>query len=172
MSTPPSPTPPSPSALSSTSQVFLEGVQKRVDAAGVFGPTELRAGLLVCNAKGCAEPAQYRLVVDQGGLWVALTTPDRWLSESIEADLMHTGDKIEELIEEELVDQDYERGSLTCQHFRSDDLLFTFRSPLPIAVSAAGDIIASPEDILDAARCLLAYEACFRRLGDMEETKE
>ena len=45
---------------------------------------------------------------------------------------------------------------LKIEHFRSDDMLFTFRSPLPAGIQAA-----------DAAKVLLAYEACFRNLGDM-----
>ena len=35
-------------------------------------------------------------------------TKDRWLSESIEGDLEHTGDELEELLEEELVELDWE----------------------------------------------------------------
>ena len=33
-----------------------------------------------------------------------MLTKDRWLSESIEAEVMHHGDSLEELIEEELID--------------------------------------------------------------------
>ena len=51
-----------------------------------------------------------------------------WLSESIESDLMHSGDKLDELIEEELVDQGEEPGHISFEHFRSDDMLFTFRT--------------------------------------------
>ena len=69
---------------------------------------------------------------------------------------MHTGDTMEDLLEEELVEMGQPAGSpVVIEHFRSDDLLFTFRTPVP------GDV-----DV--AAAWLLAYEACFRRLGDME----
>jgi hypothetical protein len=98
-----------------------------------------------------------------GRVAVSLVTSNRWLSESIEAELMHTGDKIEELLEEELIDQGYE-GKLTCQHYRSDDMLFTFRSEVPVKPDSNG--------AAGAASCLLAYEACFRELGDMETDGE
>lgn len=89
---------------------------------------------------------------------------DRWLSHSIEADLLNTGDKMEDLLEEELVElrvrhAGRELGGLSVEHFRSEDKLFTFRSRLP---GAASDL--APETI---SGCLLAYEACFRNLGDM-----
>lgn len=81
---------------------------------------------------------------------------------------MHHGDPIEELVEEELVELSSEpRGTRrdraaierpTVQHFRSDDLLYTFRTPL------AGD----PPSADEATRYLLAYEAAFRELGDVE----
>jgi hypothetical protein len=90
---------------------------------------------------------------------VCLQTADRWLSQSIEQDLVHTGDKMDELVEEEMVDLGYSGPRLRVEHFRSEDKLFTFRSPLPAELSASADA---------AALALLGYEACFRRLGDME----
>src|SRR5688500_979912 len=93
------------------------------------------------------EPAKYR-EEQRGGRWqVALVTKDRWLSESIEADFMHHGDPIEELLEEELVDQGYTVAgdgmpggprraasgrSIEVKHFRSEDMMYTFQSVLPV----------------------------------------
>ena len=74
---------------------------------------------------------------------------------------MHHGDPIEELIEEELAEQGYEGEPLQVKHYRSDDMLYTFRSPIPIA---GGD---EKSAIAIATQCLLAYEAAFRELGDM-----
>lgn len=142
---------------------LLERVAERARASGVFGPVELRDGRLVCAAKASAEPAAYRIEAEDGRLWVSLVTADRWLSGSIESDLVHTGDKLEELLEEELVDQGYTGRPLTFEHFRSEDKLFTFRSALPVEARR-------PDPDRDAdvvARCLLGYEACFRNLGDM-----
>ena len=80
--------------------------------------------------------------------------------------LLHTGDPIEELVEDELIDLGYEGPRLPVKHFRSDDMLYTFRSPIPIDPA---DEAAAVEA---AARCLLAYEAAFRELGNMQTAEE
>ncbi len=140
---------------------FLQRVGERAESAGVFEGVNVTAQRLECGARGAAEPSFYRVDAEAGRVWVSLVMKDRWLSESVESDLMHTGDSIEELIEEEVVDLGGPRGAVPCEHYRSEDKLFTFRSPV------------GAEDGLDdaaverGARLLLAYEACFRRLGDM-----
>lgn len=139
---------------------LLERVAALAREANVFSGVEIRGSTLVCQAKGAASPASYRLSVDGGRLYVSLVMADRWLSESIEADLMHTGDRIEDLLEEELVDRGYEGPPPRVEHFRSDDLLFTFRTPVPAGPAAA-------DTVRNAGIFLLAYEACFRNLGDM-----
>jgi hypothetical protein len=147
---------------------FLNGVRASVEKAGVFAEVKIDRGMLTCAARDAAEPAWYRLEPAAGDGWrVSLVTPDRWLSESIEADLMHAGDPIEELIEEELVEQGYRGEALTVKHFRSDDMLYTFVSPLPIESAAREE-----EAIRTATQCLLAYEAAFRDLGDMSGGEE
>jgi hypothetical protein len=134
----------------------LKRVAARAEEAGVFGSVEERDGRLVCTAKASAAPASFRLGLDGGKLWVSLVTADRWLSQSIEADLVHTGDKMTDLLEEEFAELGRPGERPPVEHFRSDDLLFTFRSAVPTS------------DAETAALYLLAYEACFRRLGDME----
>lgn len=147
---------------------FLQAVAGIARRSGAFGNVRLEDGRLVCRARASGEPAFYRIEADEGALWVSLVMENRWLSESIEAGLMHSGDKLEELLEEELVDQGYDGKAPPVQHFRSDDLLFTFRSRLPFPPTEA----ASGADV--AGRWLLAYERCFSQLGDMsaEETEE
>ncbi|MEL6739096.1 MAG: hypothetical protein AAFP26_00410, partial [Planctomycetota bacterium] len=98
-------------------------------------------------------------------IWVSLVTDNRWLSESIESDLVHTGDKLEELLEEELVDLGWELGTLPYEHFRSDDMLFTFRSKMPFGPDRAD---AAEQTVI----AVLGYEQCFRELGDMTEDEE
>jgi hypothetical protein len=146
---------------------LLESAAEKCRAAQVFGPIFIHKSTLNCEAKASASEATYRLSLDSDKLWVSLVTPDRWLSQSIEADLVHTGDKLEELLAEELADQGYpDRAPVPpMEHFRSEDKLFTFRSIVPadLADSRAADT---------AAIFLLAYEACFRRLGDMETKEE
>ncbi|MEO1007350.1 MAG: hypothetical protein AAFX79_02165 [Planctomycetota bacterium] len=147
-------------------ETLLDRIAAGAREADVFGDVRKEAGRLACDARSSAEPATYRLEWD-GGPWVSLVTANRWLSESIEADLMHTGDKLEELLEEEMVELGYDGSSPTFEHFRSEDLLFTFRTPLEL-----GDDIASEEAGTRALAMLLGYEACFRQLGDMDDSGE
>ncbi|MBL0922630.1 MAG: hypothetical protein IBJ10_10965 [Phycisphaerales bacterium] len=142
---------------------FLDAARAAATRAGVFGETLAKADALVCAAPESAAPAEYRLFTDAGALWVGLFTADRWLSQSIEQDLVHTGDKLEELMEEELADQQEPKPAQPpkFEHFRDDDKVFTFRTRLPFgpADASAGE---------RAARWLLACEAMFRNLGDMQ----
>lgn len=154
-----------PAAGAIAPEPLLSAVAARARAAGVFASVEVRAGRLTCAAKRSGAPAEYRIDASEGKVWVSLATPDRWLSQSIEADLVHTGDDLRDLIEEELAEQGYAgEGGAPFQHFRSEELLFTFRTALPIAAAEMGTQVAATV----GAQFLLAYEACFRRLGDME----
>lgn len=149
--------------MTTISAEFLEAVASQARACGVFGDVSVERGRVACRVKGCEAPAWFRVEPADGRLWVSFVTPDRWLSESIESDLMHTGDKLEELIEEELVDLGMDaRGhaAVSFQHYRSDDKLFTFRSPLPSGA------------VQEAVLWLRAYEACFRNLGDVGGDKD
>lgn len=152
----------------SLNTVIAEVASRIARRAEVFGPTHVRPWGLEIEAKDSAAPAFYRVFLERGKIWVALVTGDRWLSQSIEQDLVHTGDKLPDLLEEELVDLGYPElgmgpAKLPVEHFRDDEKLFTFRSPLPLdptrPVTSAGVVIET---------CLAGYEACFRRLGDME----
>ena len=129
--------------------------------SGRFSSVEITPDRLQCGASGPAEPAFYRLDADAGRVWVSLVMKDRWLSQSIEADLVHTGDSIGDLIEEEWVDLGGPPGKVAFEHFRSEDKLFTFRT----AVAPLDGL--SDAAVEGSARMLEAYEACFRRLGDM-----
>lgn len=151
---------------------LLAAVADRARKAGVFGDIRVEGPTLHAAAKASAEPAEYRLFVESepGGqiLWVALVTEHRWLSQSIEADLVHTGDKIEDLLAEELVDLGWEGYRPSYEHFRDPKRLYTFRTPLPLDLARAD----APETVEKATVALLAYEQCFRALGDMEDDGE
>ena len=149
-------------------ELLLERAARRAQASGVFADVSVHGGVLSCGALGSAAPAFYRLGMDDEHLYVSLVTQDRWLSQSIEQDLVHTGDKLTDLLEEELVDLGYEHGSLRFEHFRSQDMLYTFRSPVPVDQSD----LASERAAEIAGVCLLAYEAMFRELGDMAGDKD
>jgi hypothetical protein len=141
--------------------------------------------MLRCEAKASAEPAFYAIRADlrdakqpatnsQSGvcLWVSLQTGARYLSQSIEADLMFQGDKIDDLIHEEMTDLGYDGPVLPFQHFRSEDKLYTFRSPLnvtPADLSTDAGVIAACKGCEQALR---GYEAAFVGLGDMEDAED
>ena len=97
-----------------------------------------------------------------GGRWeVLMLTKDRWLSESIEAEVMHHGDALEELIEEELIDLGLDSVEVTMQHYRDEEFRYVFKSP-----------IGSEASDTEKATWLLGYEAAFKQLGDMTEDQE
>ncbi|MBX3317526.1 MAG: hypothetical protein KF902_11780 [Phycisphaeraceae bacterium] len=145
---------------------LLGGVLARATGAGVFRRVSIEGGSrLECEAKGAAAPASYRVEVDGDVVSVSLVMADRWLSHSIEADLLNTGDKLSELLDDELADFGVRIGGrdasgLAVEHYRSEDKLFTFRTRLPGR--------ASERTADEVSGVLLAYEACFRNLGDME----
>jgi hypothetical protein len=140
---------------------LLDQVRARADTSGVFGPTDIRDGMLICRAKNAAAPASYRVFAENGRVWISLVMADRWLSESIESSLVDHGDHLEDLIEEELAELGYHGPRLTFEHFRSDDKLFTFRTPVPGPTGG-------PAGVENVTKLLLGYEACFRNLGDMD----
>lgn len=153
-------------AIQGQVEPFLRAVAERAAAAGVFGEVRSEGGRVSCAAKDAAAEAFYRVEAEPAGVYVSLVMADRWLSESIESDLMHTGDSMEELLEEELVELDYPHPTPKVEHYRSDDRLFTFRSRVPVE---AAD---SQQNVEVVIKALLAYEACFRNLGDMEAGEE
>jgi hypothetical protein len=149
---------------------MLDALATRARAAGAFGPVAVDRGAarLVAPAPSSPEPAEFRVDVQAGQLFVSLVTPARYLSQSIEQDLVHQGDKIEDLLADELVDVESPVTRLPVEHFRDPQKLFTFRSPLPIDLARA----AEPESIELAAKALLAYSACFSPLGDLSAGDE
>jgi hypothetical protein len=141
---------------------FLESVADIAREHGVFGEVQLLDNTLRCRAKDAAAEAWYTVARQHDGWSVSLSTADRWLSESIETDLMHFGDPMEELIEEELVELGGEGPVEPPKHYRADDRSYVFTSRVPMAADQAPAAAAA-----HVATWLLAYEAAFRNLGDM-----
>jgi hypothetical protein len=164
--------------LSPLQQAIADAVRSAASAANVFGE-EGKCGettgdgaivLAKFNAANSTEPAQYRVENQGEDLYVSLVMSDRWQSHSIEADLLNTGDHIEELIAEELAELGYQEQNAgeslsPCAHYRSEDKLFTFRSKLPARLSESRAARV-------ASAWLLAYEAAFRALGDIDAGAE
>lgn len=151
---------------------FLEEVASMARDAGVFGSVKVDGERLSCLAANAAAPAAYRLTAEGGRLWVSLVMADRWLSQSIEQDLVHTGDKIPDLVEEELVELG-RTHTVTFEHFRSEDKLFTFRTPVPVGLDVCRQSGPARDEATKVALAfVLAYEAAFRNLGDMDASDE
>ena len=71
-----------------TKHKLYEHIRAGAEAAEVFASVELGENGVVCEADGSAEPAFYRVYIEEGAVWVSLETEDRWLSGSIEGDLV------------------------------------------------------------------------------------
>ncbi|MEM6852999.1 MAG: hypothetical protein AAF593_01155 [Planctomycetota bacterium] len=152
----------------STHAAMLDTLAQRATDADLFESVEIDQGLLKAHARVVESPCWYQVgpletVDETSHIWVGMYTPDRWLSGSIEADVLHLGDKYEDLLEEELIDQGY-NARFDMQHLRDDDKIFVFRSAVPMATEQQLD---DPELLERLFQTLLAYEACFRELGDM-----
>ena len=145
---------PMPTTLNS----MLTVVRDRIETSGRFAEVTSSETGIQCRAQNVESDAWYSVDFTEAGVFIVLATPDRWLSESIEADLMHNGDSLEELIEAELIDLDVPAEAATVapvERFQSDDFLYTYRS----------QVTDETEETI--IRWLLAYEAAFVELGDM-----
>ena len=155
-------------------QSLIEAVAERVKRAEAFEDVLCLDGALHCQARDVESEAFYKLLLEPADgstkdVWIGLYTADRWLSESIESDLLHTGDKMEDLLEEELVELDYPGGPVSIEHFRDDAKVYVFRSRLEIK----GTDTPTDSGVIDrAVKIILAYEACFRQLGDMSPSED
>lgn len=152
-------------AMTSSVHAILSGIRDLAASKDVFDGVRLDGARLDCTARGAAAEATYTVAAGNQGLSVSLSTPDRWLSESIESDLVHFGDPIEELVDEELVDLGWTSGCGRIRHFRDEAMRYVFTTDLPLSGTAADDVHAG-------ACMLLAFEAAFRQLGDMASDGE
>ena len=142
-----------------TATALLSLLCDQASARGVFSKVELLADRVRCHAKDCPEPAWNEVAQVGDELWVRFATADRWLSESIETDLMHFGDPLEELVEEELAELGWHGKAPTVKHFRDEAKLYTFENPIPRAEATY--------QLATVIQFLFAYEAAFRALGDV-----
>ncbi|MEM6552311.1 MAG: hypothetical protein AAF750_09325 [Planctomycetota bacterium] len=160
--------------MNETTTSWLDGVAEKLRDAGVFAEVTIGDKGVLCRAREIEDEAFYFIdpaapgPAGETGVWAGLFTANRWLSESIEADLLHTGDKMEDLLEEELVDLGLEQ-KLPIEHFRDDAKRFVFRS----WITAEGpEGLTSEATAEKFATVVRAYEACFYELGDMSPEEE
>ena len=130
--------------------------------ADIFDQIESTDQSFSGKAREAEEDAFYRIGFEEGTLYAGLYIQDRWLSESIETELLHCGDTIDELLEEEMVELGLD-FSLKIQHFRNDNLEYVFRSPI-----TQGD----QQNAQTLALIIQSYNACFEQLGDMGEEED
>lgn len=136
-------------------------VQLALDS-GRFQNATVNGPAVRCRAKDASAEAWY--VIDKtDGYWsVALETADRWLSESIEGDMLEGRDTAEELVDDELVNLDFPNRCPKVKHYRDDAKVYVFRSRVPLEGIA--------DETAGVATYLLAFEAAFAQLGDMQES--
>jgi hypothetical protein len=143
---------------------LFAAVAERAKKSEKFAGVDVTAEGVECRALQAPEDAAFRVRIEGGKLFVSWVTGDRYMSQSVEADLMWTGDDLGELIAEELADLGWSGPPLgKVEHFRSEDKLFTFRSEIPAAKANSVDALA---------QALHAYEAAFSNLGDMKPEED
>lgn len=139
---------------------ILATIASDARTTGSFGELNITGHRLTAAVLSDDVHAQYYVAITgEQEAEIGLSTPDRWVSESIEADLVHRGDTLEELLEDELVDLGCDR-KLPVEHFRDEAKLYTFRSQLTWTSAE------NPASLLTTV--LRAYEATFRQLGDLK----
>lgn len=127
---------------------------------GVFGEVKVEGARLICRAKASAAPAEYCVEPAGDGWKVSLGTQDRWLSESIESQLVESRDSMEDLLTDELKDLDWKEPAPAVRHFRDDQRRYVFECVLARRGDHGGDLA-------QVRTFLLAFEGAFSQLGDM-----
>lgn len=151
--------------VSADTMSLLRDVARRAERTGAFSQVQVEDGVVACRDP-IQPDAWFRIETEGDRLYVTWVSPNRYLSQSIEAELMWTGDDLDDLIDEEVADQGGTGAPLgRVEHFRNEQKLFTFRSVVPLE----GDPEADAEAL---CRRLLAYQAAFRHLGDMKGDAE
>lgn len=143
-----------------TTDLQFDSIVDRLRAADRFATVEVVDGGLRCRARDVESEAFYSLARTERGLVVRFETPDRWLSESVEADLYHASDSLDELLEESLDELEWPVDVAPVRpfrHYRNDALSYVFEHDVPEHGDAAET----------ACTWLLAYEATFHELGDV-----
>lgn len=159
---------PSQAVMPSNLTAFFSTLADAARASGAFERVVLLASGGVEGMDRVQPEASFRVALEDGALWVSWVSPNRYLSQSIEAEVKWTGDDINELVAEEVEAQGWEGPAAgDFEHFRSEDKLFTFRSKLPLDPARAG-----AADAAAGLKFMLAYQGALRNLGDMKEDEE
>lgn len=147
--------------MHATPAVPIDILRLREDAerSRYFREVEAASDVVRCHAHGVDAWYEVRAA---GGSWVVrLLMADRWLSESIESDLMHGRESLEDLVSDELIDLGCAHTVTKVRHFRDDQKRYVFEADIPAPADAYGDATTL------ALQFLLAFESSFRQLGEM-----
>lgn len=163
------------------------------DAAPPSRETRNRAASLAASRLGtacveCPAGCEWRVVfpgrTDEADTWVVLrvtedktletglVTADRWVSQSIEADVQFQREDLRVLLAEELADAGWSlEGSL--RHYRDEQGEYVFLAKITKAgASAAGRNAVLEEDGSLAERLAGAVEACVRCFGEFGDLRQ
>jgi len=147
-------------------QSLFKQVSEQARKANAFANVELQDQAIICQAKTKDPETQafYKLdVIEDNALQVGVYTLDRWLSESIETDLVEHKDDIADLLADEMYELGIDQG-LPVFHCRDEQMQYVFLSQIPFLEGHAAD---SPAFVDYVCKVLLSYEATFSQLGDM-----
>lgn len=138
----------------------LQTILQRALSSQRFGEVILKDGALRCRAKGAAAEAWFVITPNKSDWTISLLTGDRWLSESIEGDMLEGHDSVEELIDDELVEIGYPHRARPVKHYRDESKTYVFTSEIPLQ--------GVPDIAEGIATYLLAFSAAFLQLGEMQ----
>lgn len=148
---------------------FLDALIEPLKAHPLFDAARRDADSAIAHATDTPEDAHFCVEVDSEGIWLTWASTDRYLSQSIEADLMFTGDDLDDMIDEEMVDAGWDLGKLSpSTHYRDDHMRFVFRCKAPIKP----DAIDAQSHAEPFANGLAGFATAFAELGDMSEGDE
>lgn len=161
---------------------LIDALVGKAEELDIFDGVEAQADRVLCFADGPESPAWYMIRFDHfvgGGAYddgeeqkpsvtLSWNSKDRYLSQSIESDLVYTGDDLDDMLDEELVDLGWSRGRLDpFKHYRDEEETFVFVFRIPIEQSKL-----RMQDADDLLKCLQAADLVFSELGDMAEDED
>ncbi len=155
--------------IPANASAFLDELATRLKAHDRFDSAERKGHLVTAHATGTPEEAQFCVEVDDAGVWFTWATENRYLSQSIEASLMFSGDDLDDMVDEEIVDTGWNLGKLVPNtHCRDEDMRFVFRWKTPIGPKA----IDAKDHAPHFANALAGVVEAFVELGDMSEDED
>ena len=152
-------------ALAPNAQALLTRIAERALAHDVFDSAEVKGSMVYAHATDSPEEAFYRVEIDEEGVFVSWASEDRYISQSIEAELMWTGDDLDDMIDEGAQDAGWTLGRMEpLKHYRDEGMHFVYRSKTPIAPADA-DAGAHADQLVAA---MAGYAEAMAEFGDMK----